>query len=751
MVGELRGVHRRLAAVGDAAPSVPPAVVTAMRRSAPVARPLGVDLRLGGTLVLPDVVAREAETAAATLARLAPPGPTHVRDYHLAFIERYGTDALVRLTEVIDPASGLGLPAGYRDVSEPPPAPRRRGADRDARLLALAWHAVHDGVTEITLDRSVIDELTVVADHPIPPPAHLELGVRLHAPDHHAISRGDFRLVVFTVSRAVGTMTGRFLDLLDPDERARAIAGHSGLPATVAEALPLQVSCPPLYTTTHDIARSPAVLPDVLHLAEYPPPDGAPGTAPRRTPLSDLALYADRRRLHLVSMSRRHTLAPRVVNAVELTRRAHPLARLLCELESGQATAPTPLFWGAARHLPFLPRVRCGRTVLSPARWRLTTGELPGPDEPFARWADAVHVWRARSGVPDTVTVGDGDRQLRLALTDEDHLRLLRGDLRRQDVATLTEAPRAEDLAWLDGHLHEIVVPLARATPHPSAPPRLRGIAVTRQDHAHLPGHGRWLQFHIYAHPDRHDAILRGCLPNLLAGWAPAPDWWFLPYRDPDHHLRLRLAPAAEPRDVTWHAEALSRLGHWSADLRRRGLVGRTRFDTYLPEIGRFGDGALLDAAEAVFMTDSAYVLHRLPPAMGDRDASVAAGLVDLAVSFLDDPTTGSHWLVDRLSRDATAPLSRASLRTAVALARPGLARDTAAPEDLVTRERYRALTVYAARRRAAGLDVGAVLPTLLHLHCVRALGLDRDTERTCHRLARAVALGHLVRIGAAR
>ena len=32
-------------------------------------------------------------------------------------------------------------------------------------------------------------------------------------------------------------------------------------------------------------------------------------------------------------------------------------------------------------------------------------------------------------------------------------------------------------------------------------------------------------------------------------------------------------------------------------------------------------------------------------------------------------------------------------------------------------------------------------LESLLHLHHVRAIGLDRDSERVCRRLARAVAL----------
>ncbi len=751
LVDELRTLHHLVRGAPSAHDRSPAVITDRMRRLAPTTRPLGVDLHLDGPLILPDLVAREAETAATTLTRLAPPGSPHLRAYHQAFLERYGPGALVRLTEVIDTDTGLGWPQGYRDAPghRPPPSHERR----DTHLLTLAFTAVRDHVTELVLDE---DTVTQLATDPAsaPPPAHFELGFRLHAADHDALARGDFRLVVFTASRAAGTMTGRVLDLLDPADRDRMTTAYRGLPTTVANALPVQLSCPPLYADTHDIARSPAVLTHLLHLTEHPSPAGAPGSAPHSVPLTDLALHGDNHRLHLVSLSQCRVVQPHLLNAVELTRRAHPLARLLCDLEAGQTAMPTPFPWGAARRLPFLPRVRHGRTVLSPARWRLTAGELPDPEEPSSRWATAVDAWRARTGAPDTVLVGTGDRQLRLTLTDEHHLRLLRTDLHRHGTLTLTETPTADELAWLDGHMHEIVLPLARATP-PLPAPRLRGTAPTRPDHAHLPGHGRWLYLKIYAHPDRHHTILRERLPDLFASWSTPPDWWFLPYRDPDHHLRLRLAPAGHNTTPTptWQADALTRIGHWTADLRRRGLTSRTQLDTYLPEIGRFGDGPLLNAAEAVFVADSAYVLHQHSTATAEREAVVAAGLVDLAVAFLGDATTATRWLISHLDRGTTPSPPRTALRRAQDLTRSTLDSPTEAdtpsshPVEPVVSHRHHALATYAhLRRTTLDAPLDAVLPALLHLHCVRALGLDRDAERTAHHLARTSALGHHAR-----
>ncbi|GAB2994163.1 lantibiotic dehydratase [Saccharothrix stipae] len=762
LIDELRALHHLVRAdthQADAGrrPSVATVVADRMRQLMPVSRPLGIDLRFDGTLVLPDIVAREAAIAAGTLTRLAPSGSSRLRAYHRAFLERYGPGAVVPLTEVIDTERGLGWPAGYRDALDREPSTAAAPQDREAALLTLAWTAARDHATEVVLDEDTLTRLaTDPAGPSAPPPAHLELGLRLHAADHRALAEGRFRLVVFTASRAAATMTGRFLDLLAPADRDRMTAAYRGLPTTDADALPVQLSCPPLYAGTHDIARSPTVQHHVLRLGEHPPPTHTDDADPHTVPLADLALHGDSHRLHLISLSRRRAVHPHLVNSVELTRRAHPLVRLLCELEAGQTALPGPFPWGAARHLPFLPRVRHGRTILSPARWTLTTADLPEPDEPFTRWAAAVDAWRERNHVPDTVLVGTGDQQLRLALADGHHRRLLRADLRRRGTLTLTEAPTTEELAWMKGRMHEIVVPLARDTP-PVAAPRLRSTAITRREHAHLPGHGHWLYLKLYAHPDRHHAILRAHLPDLLESWPTPLHWWFLPYRDPDHHLRLRLAPATDATtdaaDADWQTHATARIGRWSAELRRRGLISRLQLDTYLPEIGRFGDGALLTAAEAVFVADSAYVQHHTT-AGPEREAAVAAGLIDLAVAFLGDTTTATRWMVDHLDHTTTSALPRTTLRRARELAGSSLGHPTSTStpptrhDDLVRDRRRHALTTYATLRRNAGLDTDAVLPALLHLHCVRSLGLDRDAERLTHRLARAVALGHHVRTG---
>ena len=720
----------------------------AMTTIAATEQPLTVDLRVDLDVVLPRAVAHEAERAAGTLARLTPhPFGTPVwRDYHTRFLERYGIGALVPIREILDADTGLGHPAGYRDSLLEPPAPRL--SERDTRLLALAQNAALTRSIEVALDDHTIADLAADDLANVHWQPHTELSFRIHAPTTDALDRGQFDLAVVGVFRAAGTTTGRFLDLLATGDRERVSRAYSRLPTTNDDALPVQVSCPPLYTRTENVTRSPAILPYTVSVAEHRTPGG------ELIPLDDLAVIGDAQRLYLWSRSWGRPVEPAVLSAVEFTNFAHPLLRFLCEISTARAAACGPFSWGAANRLPFLPRVRYGRTILSPARWTLTAAALPGPATPWAYWVDSVAQWRRQAIVPDAVYLGADDRRIRLDLDEPAHLHLLRSELDRRGRATVHEAPDTNAFGWFGGRAHEIVVPLA-STSKPGWPPiprRTAPVHAISTDHGHLPGNSEWLFVKLYGHPDRQTAILTK-IPALLSTWDGPPQWWFLPYRDPENHLRLRFRLP----DVDAFGPAARRVGIWAADLRRLGLVSRVQLDTYYPETGRFGSGSAMTAAEAVFAADSAAASVQRTciarPEGAHQLAVTAASLVDLTVSFLGDVGGGLRWLIDHVAKDPSPAPAREVHDHAIRLANPrdrrAAIRALPGGEHIATTwaRRRTALAAYRETITATGeIDPNSVLPALLHLHSIRMAGIAPDTERACHRLARAAALSWTAR-----
>ncbi|NDU73749.1 Lanthionine biosynthesis protein LanB [Actinomadura sp. DSM 109109] len=715
-----------------------PALMECMARlgastdSAPV-----VDMRVDCSLSLPFQVAREAEAATSALARLTefPSGSPDWRSYHNRFFERYGIGSLVPLRDLVDPDVGLGFPAGYLGGE---PEAREPVTARQLRLLALAQAAALDGCQEVALDEALIGELEIDAKNQVLFPPHLELRFHLEAVSLEALARGHFQLTVVGPSRGIGTTTGRFIGLLSSGDRAKAVAVFDRLPDSEPRAMAVQLSFPPLNSGDAHVSRAPELLAATISLAEHRPP--GPGVIG----VDDLVVGCDRRRLFLLSRSRGQRLEPVALHALDLRAHTPPLARFLADISRSQSAVVSNFSWGPAGRMPFVPRLRIGRTVLSPARWRLHRSDLPNRDAPWPQWRDGMCRWRDRRRVPDAVTLTDGDRALPLDLSQPAHLAVLRAHVDSTGVALLSEA--AAGNGWFDGHAHEIVAPMTAVVAGGSAgEPQVPTPRPQRRDHGQLPGASRMLLVKLYSSAERHPEILGRYLPDLLARWATPPKWWFLRYRDPLPHLRLRI-PLDDPADF---GPAANRVSAWAALLRREGLLNEVQFATSYPETGRWGRGRVLEAAEEVFAADSRALAVQFAQMAGSSpQALTAANFVSIAAGFSGSREGGMDWLIRHGKVDAARPLERSVLREAVRMANPkdGWAALRAVPGgDTVLAawsERDQALTHYRDRLRIAeDLNPDLVLDSLLHAHHIRAAGPNKNDEHICVRLARAAAL----------
>ncbi|MEU7861421.1 lantibiotic dehydratase [Nonomuraea sp. NPDC049141] len=798
LVQELYAIHEELRvadhATGEAAVRARRTVADRMRAALPVevVQPLKVDLRLDGTVVLPPEVAAEAEAAAGALLRLTPHPAGHPawREYHVRFLERYGVGAVVPIEQLVDDTAGLGFPAHYREPRQPAEPLSRR----DRRLLALAQQAALDGAREIVLDdaaiedlaadgtndaaiedlavdgrdRAAIDRLAAAGrDRPAierqaaagrdraRPLPYMELVAEVCAPTAGALAADAFTMTVLAVDGTAACLSGRFVDLLPDGDRRRMAGLYDRLPVSVDGAVPVQLSFPARNARTQEVARTPLLLPELITLAEHRA--GSPG----RIPWRDLAVTADNDRMYLLSRSRRQVVEPVLTSAV--ARRAMPpIARLLFEIPRARGAVVSPFSWGAAAGLPFLPRVRYGRSVLAPARWRISADALPGPGTAWPDWVRAMTDLRARLRLPSTVSVGTEDRRLRLDLDEPMSLALLRAHLDGAgQAAVVSEAAGPAEHGWFGRRAHEIVISLAATTPSARAPAvvtRPGPLSLVGREDGVLPGAGV-LFAKLYGHPGVVDTILTKHLCDLLETWDEPPMWWFVRYRDPRPHLRLRLHLAGGHE----YGPAAARVGAWAADLRGRGLVGDLVLDTYHPETARYGSGEVLAAAEAAFAADSVAVVAQLAALATARQvhphALTAASLVDLTAAMAKDQAAGVRWQIDHPPRGPAPASDRAVVRQAVGLA--DLSEDRAALRAI--RGGSRIVAAWQDRRRvlaacmdrlaadAPHLSESAVMESFMHMHHLRALGIDRDVERECRKLARAVALAFAARDGAAR
>lgn len=645
-----------------------------------------VDLRLDCAVTIPPAVTAEACEAASALVAVAP-AISAWASYHARFIERWGPGAAVPVREVLQV---LGFPSGYMSPARRSPA---IFTGRDAVLAATAQQSALDGCTEVILTDDLISQLR--CDRP--PVPHTEIRFTIAAGTARDLDCGRFVLTVVSGARHAGVAAARFLHLLKPDELERFRHVYAGLPPVMPDADIVQISAPPLQTRLAALARVPGLLP-VLPVGDFHPD-------PPRS-LADLAVSGDGQRLWLMSLATGRPVEPLLLNAVLLGRLQQPIVRFLTEIWTAFTAAPSRFDWGTQHDLPFLPRVRRGRSILHPARWTVPRNALPPGTATWKDWHAAWQRCRERRHLPRQVLLlGHGDERLGLDLDETAHLAILRTRLRSHD-AVLTEAPGRP--GWTDGRPAEILLTITDDQPRHAPRPARRATTA-----CHRPGHSGWIEARMYGRCD--DMLTRLALPD---------GWWYIRYPDPEPHLRIRV-PLRSPARFASMAGSLAR----QADqLHDDGLLSDCTLHPYRPET-RHGTGPVLAAAEAVFAADSRAAVRVLTQPGTDRQAAAAAGMITIAGAFTAD---GMTWLTRHIPRHSGPRLEESQL--ALARARYG---DALLAEAL---DSYRTLT---DRDR---LDADRVLADLLHLHHARIIGPDPASERHCLRLARATALTDLAR-----
>ncbi len=706
---------------------------------------LAVDVRLDCRLAIPEIVMREAEAAATALLRVTPNpfGSPAWKDFHVRFRDRYGAGAVVPVRDVVAD-SGLGFPAGF--LGTPRGSAVRALAERDEKLLVLIQRAAVDGRGEIELTEPLISGLAVGDGAEMVLPPRVELAFQLHATSPESLARGQFQLWVTGAPRPASSMVGRFAHLLAEVDQRRLADSYT---LTGSHAVPAQLSFPPRREHNQNITRIPQLLPRVISVSEHR--NAKPGVIG----LDDLAVTADASQLYLVRMSTGTYIWPQALHALEASVQTPPLARFLAEVASARCGVYGPFDFGAARALPFLPRVRHGRAVLAPARWLLVADDLPTRGCAMPAWEKTLSAWRDRWCVPSAVVLCQGELRLPLDLDDRLHQVLLRARLDRAGRVELREAGDQRDLTWA-GRACELLVPLTLVHPQPVGDRSRAARPVTvAQGEALLPGGSALLHAQLFGHPMRFDEILTDHLPRLLNNvTGHVVSWWFRRYHDTtrpdsDHHLGLYLRLPG-PQD---YGAVAGLLANWVAELSALGLLAHLNLGTYQPQTGRYGHGATL-ALEDVFAADSAAALAEITMAARaaiPSDAIAAASMADLAACFATSPEAGWRWLIeflpeergrlDRSLRDATLLLAGTPDDRAALSVQPGGGVVAAAWDH-----RRVALAAYLDKL-AEERDPATVLRSLLHDHHVRAVGIDPDGERVINRLARTAALRQLALI----
>ncbi|MBW3570018.1 MAG: lantibiotic dehydratase [Gemmatimonadetes bacterium] len=579
------------------------------------------------------MVVEDAVAAAELLPRIIPTYDP-LAAFAARFEARYETRE-VPLLEALDDEVGIGMPSASADdgvmrrVTEA--RNRREGVLSELRCRAAYARAMEVELTDEDVERLRSSDARTVPDA-------LAFFGAIVAASSEAVDRGEYQLVVNHVSGTSGArLLGRFAHL-DEDLEGRVRAYLAAEEALRPDAVFAEIIHLPQGRVGNVIAR-PVLR---AHELSYLGRGGA--AAECQIDLADLRVSVRRGRVRLRSARLGRDVHPRLSTAHNYHGDHElPVYRFLCMLQDHMQQTTTYWTWGAQGTASFLPRVTRGRLVLSSATWNLSPRDAKQLAEAGSRSDHhAVQAWRAERGIPRFALVSDADNRLPVDFENPVSAVMFARLLKGRQSATVIESllePGAFCAQGPEGSFtNEVIIPLVRsALPDPGERtsaahvPAAAGAGARPAVRAHPPG-SEWLYAKLYCGRGSAEQVLRDIVAPLV--WKARSElavhgWFFLRYADPEFHIRLRFR--ADPRAVPRLFELV---GAAAGPAIASGRLARLVFDTYLPEVERYGGPETIGVAEGVFAVDSDAALTLAAGAGGasllretPRDLIVLAGI----------------------------------------------------------------------------------------------------------------------------
>jgi thiopeptide-type bacteriocin biosynthesis protein len=608
-----------------------------------VSRLVQVDMINPAELALGSKVHEEIERCAEWVVRYASMFE-RLNVFKNAFETRYGA-AAVPLLQALDPETGIpldelsgdnspllaGLPFVRFASDEGSPFKSKHGW-----LLGRLHQLWREGGDELVLEEQDLD-LLFERKEPQTSTDAFHISCSVLAQSAEAADAGDFRIFFAGATGPGGARTlGRFADV-DPAINVLVRQHVREEESLAKDVIFAEIAHLPQGRLGNVIRRPVLRDYELVYLAR----SGA--ACERQIPLSDVLVTVRSNIIQLWWARTGQRIVPRLTNAhnFALPGTLAPY-RFLALLQGEGTRVGFSWEWGPLSAAPSLPRVRCGKIILARRSWMLDPADVAklARGSRRERFVAAREV-AAKHALPRLVSVLDGDNDF---VIDFDHPLSVDAFLslvKRRNGVRLSEVPAFSEGLCVSGEggrfMHELHIPVVRKLRQPtanaaetrplSAPP-----AVARY---FAPG-SEWLFAKIYAGGSEVDRVLRDEVRPLAAeaiGSGAADRWFFIRYRDPEPHLRLRFR--GKPQEL--HGRLLPLLQHALAGPLKEGSVNRFMLDTYQPEIERYGGPVGLDLSECIFQADSEAIVELLTFLEGDDGAEARWQLALLGADRLID------------------------------------------------------------------------------------------------------------------
>lgn len=318
--------------------------------------------------------------------------------------------------------------------------------------------------------------------------------------------------------------------------------------------------------------------------------------------LKDLLVTVRNDRIILYSLKHQAEIVPKLTNAHNYGMNTLPVYQFLSELAYQNVLPHIQLHTGVLDHLnTFVPRVQFNKIILSYAQWMFKIDQL---DDIFKGEVDLdlVEEFRKKWKIPLVTRFLSNNKNYLIYWDRKESIEELKDLTKNRDWVLLFEFPFDMSNTFIknkaNGHYVNEVFAFVKNKSRENnlyfrIPPETKTMG-----RVHMPG-GDWIYLKIYMGYKSYNKFMTELYPRISA---IVKDIFFLPFSDPEFHLRIRIKQGEKKIDPS----KLLAFIHKDKELYQ---IQKIVVDTYKQEIERYGLESIA-FAEGLFCLDSKFIAH---------------------------------------------------------------------------------------------------------------------------------------------
>ncbi|WPC43329.1 lantibiotic dehydratase [Clostridium sp. JS66] len=689
---------------------------------------------------------------------------TPMESYKGEFMERYGENREVELLEVLDNDIGIGSPLSYlypKNNRKIYNKPTKFISDKVSKYFWLKYYqAVHNN-TYIEIKDDEINSLDLKEVNVDEMPLSLDLNFMLTSSSQKSFEQGEYELNLGPNigASSAGRTFGRFTHILaeekglfkEIDDKERALLNDENtefceivyLPNTIRSANVVR-NC---NNRKYEIAICTNSSKDEKHTIS----------------LDDLVLGIDNNGLFYVKSKMLNKKLIITNNNMLNNIGASNVCRFLKEVSQDGIREWSDLpWWVIYENMVYIPRIKYKNITVSLAKWKLDKINMNFVNikKDNLTYDIFIHEFTNKKNIydiPDYVYITDADNRVLLNLKNDKCLKLLYENFKHnfESEIIITEVEDNIENAIEGEHgryIAEIVIPIIRCKPN-----SLKRVTNNLNNNvlSSIPSvrlkrpFQEWIFLKLYGIRSREEEFISFYIQELCQNFIDNKyiyKYFFMRYADPVPHIRLRLNG-----EMIKLLQVYPIIDKWIEKLFHDGIISDYNLSCYDREIERYGGVNLIDSAENVFFKDSLVVENILrEKKLGNITLEIQKiamiSMIHYMNNFKYEYNDQLQWLNSIIESKEHRDEFKENRKEYM-----NLCNDYNNWENLRKRKdgdlilnilniRNEAVREYRDRVEKETQLTNTnenILAGIIHLHCNRLLGVDRELERKLMALTR--------------